>query len=180
MVINFCDVAPTNSETIHYIEKKNRDGSTIFIAQAAEKIKIDFDIVKNTSNARKVANYIKVSDVNIITPTTYADLAAQTTATTNGQITQNSTTKDVVMKDQSGDTIIISGSLKKFRITQPLVAGNNTITDNLNLLTPFARIVSVRDAVTGSEIAGRLINETANTYVFNVPVAVASATLTSL
>lgn len=62
MVINFCDVARTNSAIIHYVEKKNRDGSTIFISEAAAKNKIDFDIVKNTSNARKVADYIKVSD----------------------------------------------------------------------------------------------------------------------
>jgi len=36
-----------------------------------------------------IRDYIKVSDVNIITPTTYADLTAQTTATTNGKINQN-------------------------------------------------------------------------------------------
>lgn len=62
MIVNFCDVARTSSATIHYVEKKNRDGSTIFIAEAAAKNKIDFDIVKNTSLARKVADYIKVSD----------------------------------------------------------------------------------------------------------------------
>lgn len=39
MVINFCDVARTNSAIIHYVEKKNRDGSTIFISEAAAKTK---------------------------------------------------------------------------------------------------------------------------------------------
>lgn len=62
MVTNFCDVARTNSAIIYYVEKKNRDGSTIFIAEGAAKNKIDFDLVRNTSEARKVADYIKVTD----------------------------------------------------------------------------------------------------------------------
>ena len=58
----YCNVAPTNSSRIVYAEKKNRDGSTVFISEAAAKTKIDFDIVESESVARKVASYIKVSE----------------------------------------------------------------------------------------------------------------------
>lgn len=52
----------TNSALIRYAEKKNRDGSTVFISEGAAKNKIDFDVVVSSSTARKVADYIKVSD----------------------------------------------------------------------------------------------------------------------
>jgi hypothetical protein len=59
-----------------------------------------------------------------------------------------------------------------YRIVQPLVAGNNIITHNLNT-APVN--VSVRNTVTGGDIAVNVILETANTVVIFVPVAVASA-----
>lgn len=61
-VMDYCNLGRTNSSKIEYVEKKNRDGSTVFIAEAAAKTQIDFDWEKNTSDAKKVAPYIKVSD----------------------------------------------------------------------------------------------------------------------
>jgi HK97 family phage major capsid protein len=61
-IMRYCDVGRTNNAIISYTEKRNRDGSTVFIAEAAAKNKIDFDIVKTESNARKVADYITVSE----------------------------------------------------------------------------------------------------------------------
>lgn len=62
MFESYCNVTETNSAKITYAEKKNRDGSTLFISEAASKNQIDFDIVEAESSARKVADYIKVSD----------------------------------------------------------------------------------------------------------------------
>jgi hypothetical protein len=55
-----------------------------------------------------------------------------------------------------------------FRVVQPLVAGNNTITDNLG---STARVVDVRDNVTGEIISARVVSEAANSFVLFVPVA---------
>ena len=52
----------TDSSIIQYIEKVNRDGTTIFIGEGDAKNQIDFDWKKNTSTAKKVADYIKVSE----------------------------------------------------------------------------------------------------------------------
>lgn len=62
IIIANCDTAETTSSTIIYPEKKNRDGTTIFIAEGASRIAIDFDIVKGTSTAKIVGDYIKVSE----------------------------------------------------------------------------------------------------------------------
>ena len=48
--------------------------------------------------------------MDVITPTAYVDLATQTTATLFGTITQDTTRKDVVIKDLAGDTITILGN----------------------------------------------------------------------
>jgi hypothetical protein len=66
---------------------------------------------------------------------------------------------------------------KKFRVTQALVAGNNTITHNLQL-TDTSVIVEVRNSITGAIITHRVITEAANTTVINVTAAVASARIT--
>lgn len=58
------------------------------------------------------------------------------------------------------------------RVTQPLVAGNNTITHNLGF-SPVE--VEVRNAATGAIISARVVAETINTVTINIPVAVASA-----
>jgi hypothetical protein len=47
---------------------------------------------------------------DVITPTTYTDLAAQTVATLNGQVTKNTTTGDIVMKDLNGDVVRIAAA----------------------------------------------------------------------
>jgi hypothetical protein len=75
----------------------------------------------------------------------------------------------------SNETITL---VKKARLVQPLTAGVNTITDNLGLLTPFARSVEVRDNATGALIATSVITELTNTFTMSVAVAVSSARIT--
>lgn len=58
------------------------------------------------------------------------------------------------------------------RLVQPLVAGDNTITDNAGF-TP--REVEVRNNANGAIITARVISESTNSFVLFVPVAVASA-----
>lgn len=62
LVMNYCNTGRTDKATLIYVEKKNRDGSMVFVAEAAAKTQIDFDWEKETSEAKKVAPYIKVSD----------------------------------------------------------------------------------------------------------------------
>ncbi len=75
-------------------------------------------------------------------------------------------------------TILPTNLVKKYRIVQNLVAGNNTITHNLALLTPFATVVEVRDNLTGALIATRVITELTNTLIINVTAPVINATIT--
>jgi hypothetical protein len=70
--------------------------------------------------------------------------------------------------------------VKKFRAVQALVAGNNVITHNLGVLTPFAVQVEVRDNGTGAIVTARVVTETANSTTINVGAAVASARITIL
>lgn len=62
LIESYCNTGTTNNSIIQYIEKVNRDGSTIFIGEGDAKNQIDFDWKKNQSTAKKVADYIKVSD----------------------------------------------------------------------------------------------------------------------
>jgi hypothetical protein len=62
------------------------------------------------------------------------------------------------------------------RVTQPLVAGNNVITHNLGF-SPVE--VEVRNATTGAIISARVIAETINSVTIFVPVAVASARIST-
>lgn len=70
---------------------------------------------------------------------------------------------------------------KKFTVQQALVAGNNTITHNMALLTPFAVVSEIRDVATGNYIDGNIIpgSRTANAILLNVglPVTLAEITL---
>jgi hypothetical protein len=61
-------------------------------------------------------------------------------------------------------------SPNKFYVQQALVAGNNTITHNLNLAVPKAAQIMVRHATTGETILGRVTpaSMTSNALVFNV------------
>ena len=63
-----------------------------------------------------------------------------------------------------------------FRVVQPLVAGNNVITDNAGFTS---RQIEVRNNVTGAEIAVRVIAESTNSFTIFTPVAVASARISS-
>jgi hypothetical protein len=72
-----------------------------------------------------------------------------------------------------------NGALKTV-VTQPLVAGNNVITHNFALTTPFATMVSVLDATTKLWIDHALIATAANTVTVNVGIPVASAQITIL
>jgi hypothetical protein len=67
---------------------------------------------------------------------------------------------------------------KKFRVVQNLSAGNNVITHNLALASPFATIVEVRDNSTGSIINHRVISETTNTVTINIPIATTNSRIT--
>ena len=62
--------------------------------------------------------------------------------------------------------------LDVFRITQPLVAGNNIINHGL----PGGQVeVEVRNNATGAEISARVVAEAVGSTTIFVPVAVASA-----
>jgi hypothetical protein len=63
-----------------------------------------------------------------------------------------------------------------FRVVQPLVAGNNVIVDNAGFT---AREVEVRNTATGAEIAVRIVAESTNSVTIFVPVAVASARIST-
>lgn len=72
-----------------------------------------------------------------------------------------------------------NGALKA-RITQSLVAGNNTVTHGFALTTPFATIVDVRDGTTGQTIDHAVLSEAANSLVISVGTPSASARITVL
>lgn len=72
-----------------------------------------------------------------------------------------------------------NGALKTV-VTQPLVAGDNIITHDFALKSPFATIVSVLDATTKLWIDHALIATTANTVTVNVGIPVTSAQITIL
>jgi hypothetical protein len=70
--------------------------------------------------------------------------------------------------------------LRKFSVQQALVAGNNTITHNFGLATPFAVVSEVRDVTTGNKIDCNIIpgSRTTNTVILNVGVAITNAEIT--
>lgn len=78
--------------------------------------------------------------------------------------------------DTTGGTVVVGTCLLSvddvFRVTAPLVAGNNVITHNLGR-SPVE--VEVRNADTGAEIAVRVVAETTSTVTIFAAVAVASA-----
>ena len=79
----------------------------------------------------------------------------------------------------TGDVVKIA-SVGKFRVVRNLVVGANVITDNLGLITPFARTVQVRNNTTGAEIAVNVTAETANTFTITTGAAVTGARITSI
>lgn len=62
------------------------------------------------------------------------------------------------------------------RIVQPLVAGNNIITDNAG---SAAREIQIRNTATGAQVTFTLVSESTNSFVIFVPVAVASVTIST-
>jgi hypothetical protein len=72
--------------------------------------------------------------------------------------------------NNSGSNIVVPRN-DVFRVVQPLVAGNNVITHNLGF-SPVE--VEVRDTITGALVAVRAINETNNSVVLRVAVAMTS------
>lgn len=72
-----------------------------------------------------------------------------------------------------------NGALK-IRFTQPLVAGNNSITHNFALTTPFTSVVTVRDGATGNLIDHIVNGEGSNSLNLNVGISVASAIVSIL
>lgn len=68
-------------------------------------------------------------------------------------------------------------STKKIIVTMPLVAGDNVVTHNLNLLAPFVSTVEVRTSDTGAVISAHVVptTRTATTLTINVGAAVPSA-----
>lgn len=74
----------------------------------------------------------------------------------------------------TGDT----EGIKKFYVQQTLVAGVNTITHNLNLITPFKDLqLTVRDDATGQTVDVNITSYTANTIVLSPLSAVALANI---
>jgi hypothetical protein len=76
----------------------------------------------------------------------------------------------------SGVNGIVTQQNDVFRVVQPLVAGNNVIVDNAGFT---AREVEVRNTATGAEIAVRVVAESTNSVTIFVPVAVASARIST-
>lgn len=52
---------PTTSNTIRYVQKKNRDGGAGVTAEGTAKTQADFDLVETTATVQKITSYIKVS-----------------------------------------------------------------------------------------------------------------------
>lgn len=96
-----CNSGNTDSAIIQYVEKVNRDGSTIFIGEGDAKNKIDFDWKKNTSTAKKVADYIKVSDEML------ADIEFMASAIDNELRYQinTKTSSEILVGDGIGDNL---------------------------------------------------------------------------
>jgi len=59
-----------------------------------------------------------------------------------------------------------------------LSAGNNIITHNLNLLTPKAYHLELRDDQTGAQVFARITNEQANSLIINVVSNTATVNIT--
>lgn len=60
-ILNLVNAQPTTSNTIRYVQKKNRDGGAAVTAEGAAKSQADFDLVESTATVKKVTAYIKVS-----------------------------------------------------------------------------------------------------------------------
>jgi hypothetical protein len=150
------------------------------------------------SNAMEISlTYLTVANTPTITTFPAGQFIGQTLNVFNGNggqaIFSNTNTDspaNITLNNQNGYIAVWSGfkwvrisneqltQVKKVRLVQPLTAGVNTITDNLGLLTPFARSVEVRDNATGQLIATSVITELTNTFTMSVAVAVSSARVT--
>lgn len=64
-----------------------------------------------------------------------------------------------------------------YSVSRALAAGDNIITHNLALTSPFAVTVVVKDGVTGSQIVPRIKNETTNTCTLSLITAFASTSI---
>lgn len=71
----------------------------------------------------------------------------------------------------SGVNGIVTQQNDVVRIVQPLVAGNNVITDNAGFV---ARQIETRDNVTGAVLNLRVVAESTNSFTLFVPVAPAN------
>lgn len=87
-----------------------------------------------------------------------------------------SKTRDA-LQNKKRYTITPDSIFKKYRVVQGLSSGNNLITHNLGL-SNTATIVEVRDNVTGSEISVRVLSESTNSLVINVPSALTNCRIT--
>ena len=58
----FIDMAGTTSALITWVEEKNDDGDAAFTGEGLAKAQIDFDLETYASSAKKVTDYIKVSE----------------------------------------------------------------------------------------------------------------------
>lgn len=133
---------------------------------------------------------------DVIIPAAYPDLTTQITATANNTITQNSTTKDVVIKDTVGDTITILSSkrldLRKFIFSTGSAtlathfADNNEDTEFVTLLTgetaTVKKVTLNINLTTGTNTASTIVlkKKTGATIVDYATITVpANATVTN-
>jgi len=98
---SLCNTGSTDSAIIQYVEKVNRDGSTIFIGEGEVKNKVDFDWKKNTSTAKKVADYIKASDEML------TDISFMAAAIDNElrYLINAKTSSEILLGDGTGDNL---------------------------------------------------------------------------
>jgi hypothetical protein len=134
---------------------------------------VDVDSIFSTTTLKDTNGKIILSNGNDIQT---AKLTVINTIQPTPTATGNTTNLNSVFKDSNNDTWIVDklgnaikagSTVKKTtkRVTQALVAGNNVITHNLDLVAPFFVEISVRNATTGALITATKVpnSETTNT-----------------
>lgn len=102
--------------------------------------------------------------VTVVAPTTYADLAAQTTATTDGQITQNTNTGDVVIKNNSQTITILN---TPFNAVTPTTYADLTAQTTATPLNGITKNTATNDIVF-KDLNGDVITLLGSTVVENL------------
>jgi hypothetical protein len=138
---------------------QNLTGSNITLTNG-DVIFVGSNYLYNGTNFVNITSLLTV--INTIQPTPTA-----TGNTTNLNSVFKDSNNDTWIVDKLGNAIKAGSTVKKTtkRVTQALVAGNNVITHNLDLVAPFFVEISVRNATTGALITATKVpnSETTNT-----------------